>query len=224
MKVFFAHVSSEWVMYHSCRGAYWFRGNQILVDFMAELKRKLFEEVARSSRVANMIVAKLKVWRLPSEEPRTPFSVWLLELTPTRKALLIAMSSACRKKGWMNFLLRFFTNRGAASKIGLLGMARASLQEIFWVSWIEGKWGRLWNWRGKLDDEAFWFGAIFDLDDFVKARSRRGHGRGGTQCLSDDQTMCWVAQVLAAEAASCSQSFDGPRRSIGVIEDKRDSS
>jgi hypothetical protein len=54
--------------------------------------------------------AELKVWWRPSEESTASFAIRLLVLTPSRKALLVTVSSACGQEGVMTALLCFLAD------------------------------------------------------------------------------------------------------------------
>jgi hypothetical protein len=65
--------------------------------------------------MALMFFAELEVRRSPSEKPGTSLSIGLFELTPPCKALLLAVSAACRKESRMGVLLCFPSDDGIAA-------------------------------------------------------------------------------------------------------------
>jgi hypothetical protein len=82
---------------------------------MAELEGQLLEEIARCARMSLMVVAEFKVRRTPSKEPSALLPIRALELAPARKALLVAVGTACGKINGVDILLCSSTNGRAAA-------------------------------------------------------------------------------------------------------------
>lgn len=138
-----------------------------------------------------MMVAKFKVRGAPSKQPCTPTAIRAGELTPSGKALLIAVKGACGKVGGTRVLLGLFADGSAAAQVCLFAIARAALQVVFWVFWVERREGREGRFHGGWSDAnagQVWLGAIFGFgsnsSSVVRWRSCSSHGRGRNQRLN----------------------------------------
>lgn len=102
------------------------------------------EKVARRVWMPYMFRAELEVRRSPSEQLAAPFTIWFHELAPSREALLVAMSLACRQKSGMAALLRLLPNDRVASELRLLVETGASSEEAFGISGVDVCWSCRW--------------------------------------------------------------------------------
>lgn len=161
-----------------------------------------------------MMAAKFKVRGAPSEQPCTPTAIVAGELTPSGKALLVAVKGACGKVGGARVLLSLLADAGAAAQVCLFAIARASLQVVFWIFLVERRRGRFHAGWSEANAGQVWLGTIsgFGSNRVVRRRSGSSHSRGrGQQLSAAPNETSWTGcffffWLLSGQDASDSQS------------------
>ena len=148
-----------------------------------------------------MLCAEFEIRRRPPEQCSTFLAIWLAELAPSSKALLVPVGITSWQIGCMAVfrVMRVATDDGTAPNVLLLVVARTPPQEAFWVFWVHGLrdgragglcWCRRWKGRPR---------AVFDLDGSMVLH---GRGHAGLVGMSGQQGLC-VRDVRKSTGRLC---------------------